>query len=202
MREGATIRRRHVLIAGGGIAGVELLMALTDLGHGRLRVELVSDSPTFVLRPQTVGEPWGGPALDVDLELLCRAFGARFRLGEVVAVDPAAHRVDLSDGSKLEYQELVIATGAGMRAPYPGVGVVGFDPVPPAIAMHGGGDVAIVVPPGQRWALPAYELALLVAGPPGAGASRWSRGSTSRWRPSGRTRWPPLTPSSRPTGCT
>ena len=40
-------------------------MALADLGDRRLRVELVSPRETFVLRPQMVGEPWGGAPLRV-----------------------------------------------------------------------------------------------------------------------------------------
>jgi sulfide:quinone oxidoreductase len=163
----STVRPRHVLIAGGGIAAIELLMALADLGDGRLELELVSDRSSFVLRPQVVGEPWGGPAMEVDLERLCRAFGALFHPGEVVGVDAPEHQVELADGSRLAYQELVVATGARPRPAYPGVGILGFDPVPPAVATRGDGSLAVVVPPGQRWTLPAYELALLIANPPG-----------------------------------
>ena len=49
------VRPADVLIAGGGIAGVEALMALADLGDRRLRVELLSPRETFVLRPADGG---------------------------------------------------------------------------------------------------------------------------------------------------
>ena len=57
------VEARDVLIVGGGIAGVEALMALADLGDNRLQLHLVAGHPSFVLRPQIVGEPWGGPPL-------------------------------------------------------------------------------------------------------------------------------------------
>jgi sulfide:quinone oxidoreductase len=167
MRSASTVRPVHIVIAGGGIAAIELLMALADLGDGRLRLEVVSATDSFVLLPQAVGAPWGGPAMHVDLERLCRGFGARFRRGEVAGVDRRKRHVLLADGSRLGYQELVMATGARVEAAYPGVDVLGCGPLAASLALPGGGDVAVVVPPGRRWTLPAYELALLIAGPPG-----------------------------------
>ena len=38
----------HVVIAGGGVAGLEALLALSDLAEGLVEVELVSPADEFV----------------------------------------------------------------------------------------------------------------------------------------------------------
>jgi sulfide:quinone oxidoreductase len=153
----------EVLVVGGGIAGVEALMAFADLGESRLALRVVAAHPSFVLRPQILGEPWGGEPLHIDLARLCRAFGADFTAGTVSAVDAAEHRVELADGTALAYDRLLLAPGARPALPYSAARVLGFGGLPRALAATGGGSVAIVVPPGTSWTLPAYELALLTA---------------------------------------
>jgi NADH dehydrogenase len=58
-----------------------------------------------------------------DVAYSARAFtrsrGARFRLGEVTGVDPAARRVTLADGGHFDYDYLILATG--VSAAYYGV---------------------------------------------------------------------------------
>jgi sulfide:quinone oxidoreductase len=158
------VRSADVLVAGGGVAGVEALMALADLGDRRLRVHVVSPRETFVLRPQMVGEPWGGAPLRVSMHDLCADFGATFRRGTLVAVDAGAKVAVTQDGARQPYAHLLVATGAVQSVPCTGVHVLGFGHLPELLAVPGTGDVAIVVPPKTTWALPAYELALLVAG--------------------------------------
>lgn len=159
-----SVEPREVLIVGGGIGSIEALMALADLGDRRLRVRLVASHPSFVLRPQTVGEPWGGPPLRIDLERLCRAFDARFVKGTVTAVDAAAHEVSTAGGERLSYERLLLAPGARLALPYAGSRTLGFGLLPETLAGTGARSVAVVVPAGVSWTLPAYELALLSAG--------------------------------------
>jgi sulfide:quinone oxidoreductase len=156
------VARRRVIIAGGGIAGLEALMALADLGDGQLDLELVAPRDHFRLRPQIVGEPWGGPVLQVDLAALCAAFGARFRRAGLAFVDAAARTASFTDGVR-PFDELLVAIGAVASVPYRDARVLGFGPLPDVLGTEGRADVAIVVPPGTSWTLPAYELALLVA---------------------------------------
>jgi sulfide:quinone oxidoreductase len=153
----------EVVIVGGGIAGVEALMALADLGQSRLRLRVIAAHPSFVLRPQILGEPWGGAPLHIDLARLCRAFGADFTAGTVSDVDASEHRVRLTDGTALSYDRLLLAPGARPALSYTGARVLGFGALPQALAATGPGSVAVVVPPGTSWTLPAYELALLTA---------------------------------------
>lgn len=159
----AEVEPRDVLIVGGGIAGVEALMALADLGDRRLRLELVAAHPSFVLRPQAVGEPWGGRPLQIDLERLCRAFGARFTLGTVTEVDAPAQTVRTAGGASIAYERLLLAPGARPALPYPTTRTLGFGWLPETLATDGPGTVALVVPDGVSWTLPAYELAVLSA---------------------------------------
>jgi sulfide:quinone oxidoreductase len=157
------VKPLDVLVVGGGIAGVEALMALADLGESRLRLRIVAANPSFVLRPQILGEPWGGDPLHIDLARLCRAFGADFSAGTVTAVDAADHRVRLADGTTLPYDRLLLAPGARPALPYAAAHVLGFGTLPQELATGTTDSVAIVVPPGTSWTLPAYELALLTA---------------------------------------
>lgn len=150
-----------VVIAGGGIAGVEALMALHDLGEHALDIEIVAARDVFVLRPQIIGVPWGGSPLRMPLSQLTAAFGARFVRGTVEGVDAASRELLLSDGSARRYDQLLLATGAVASVAYPTIDNVGFGGVPGSLARRGGDDLAIVVPPGSAWTLPAHQLALL-----------------------------------------
>ena len=58
MTDSAISPTRHVVILGGGVAGLELLIALHDLARDRVRITLVSASPDFTYRPHTVAEPF------------------------------------------------------------------------------------------------------------------------------------------------
>lgn len=158
------VEPHEVLVVGGGIAGIEALMTLADLGDDRLRVHVVAAHPTFLLRPQLLGEPWGGPPLHIDLEHLCGAFGASFTLGSVRAVDATARRVFTTAGAPLNYERLLLAPGAQLELPYRGTCVLGVDALPQALAADRASSVAIVVPAAASWSMPAYELALLSAG--------------------------------------
>jgi sulfide:quinone oxidoreductase len=68
MADRSPVHPRRVVIAGGGIAAVEALMALADLGDGRLELELLAPGGEFVLRPQLLGRPWGSPPIHIPLE--------------------------------------------------------------------------------------------------------------------------------------
>ena len=154
-----------VLIVGGGIAGIEALMALADLGGTHLRLHLVADRPTFVLPPQLLGVPWGVHPLHLDLQRLCRAFGADFTLGTVTAVDGRAHEVDTAGGEALPYERLLLASGGRHQLAYTSATrTLGFSVLPHELAEDVSGSVAIVVPAGASWTLPAYQLALQCAG--------------------------------------
>lgn len=163
-RPGSTVEAREVLVVGGGIAGIEALMALADLGDNRLRLHLVADRTSFGLPPQSLGVPWGSPLLELGLEQLCRAFGARFTLGRVTGVDTGAREAFTADGGTLAYDELLLTPGATPGFAYDATTTLGFGALPEALASEAGGSVEVLVPAGASWTLPAYQLALLAAG--------------------------------------
>jgi sulfide:quinone oxidoreductase len=52
--------RRRVLVAGGGVAALETVLALRSLAQDRVQVTLLAPERDFVYRPLTVSEPFGG----------------------------------------------------------------------------------------------------------------------------------------------
>ncbi len=161
---------RRVVIAGGGVGALEALMALRDLGGDAVAITLVAPAEDFVLRAMSVAVPFSaGHVTRVPLADVCREFGAERRAAAVASVDPEARRVRLADGEELPYDTLILATGAD-EAPALADALTFDDRDPAALSgllrdVEQGytPSVAVVVPPGASWALPAYELALMVA---------------------------------------
>ncbi|HET7051400.1 MAG TPA: FAD-dependent oxidoreductase [Solirubrobacteraceae bacterium] len=161
----------HVVIVGGGVAGLEALLALRAIGGDHIAVTLVSQDDRFVDRPMTVAEPFGlGPAARVLLPHITAELGTEFVHGTVTEVDPAERRVGLADGSHLAFDTLIIATGARGRAPFPDAITFGLKGSGAAIRemldrlrSSDGRGVVFVAPTMTGWLLPLYELALMTA---------------------------------------
>ena len=159
------------MIAGGGVAALETLIALRGLPAGAVDVTLVSATETFSYRPLAVGEPFGlGRAEHYPLARLCEDHGARFVRARVEGVRPGDHAIDLEDGQALEYDVLVAAVGA-RSVPAFEYGVnfdrelsaQDFDEVLADLRDGMAPRVAVVVPDSVTWTLPAYELALMTS---------------------------------------
>ena len=89
------------MIAGGGVAGLEAMLALRDLAGDRVEVELLSPAREFVYRPMLVAEPFGtARALRLELEPLVAAAGARHRAESLVSVDPRDRTVTTGTGDR------------------------------------------------------------------------------------------------------
>ena len=89
----------HVVIAGGGVAGLEALLALRALAEGLVEVELVSPTDEFVYRPMLVAEPFGAAdVLRIELERVARDAGARHIKDALVSVDPGARTISTASG--------------------------------------------------------------------------------------------------------
>jgi sulfide:quinone oxidoreductase len=103
----------RVLIAGGGIAAAEALLALDELAGERVEVELIAPDPDFVYRPYLVAEPFSlGPAPRIELSRLAAEHGARTTTDSLASVDPGSHLITTGRGLELDYDALLIATGA------------------------------------------------------------------------------------------
>ena len=90
----------------------------------------------------------------------------------LTGVDAAAKTMKLGDGQELAYDALVLATGASAEPAYTSGNVFTWDDTREVDAVGGllrdleegySQRLAIVIPPGPGWPLPAYELALLIA---------------------------------------
>lgn len=161
----------RVLIAGGGVAGLEALLALRDLAGDRVELTLLSPEEEFVYRPMAVAEPFSrGRADRYPLADITSDVGAELIRGALVEVDPASRTAVASTGQRLSYDALLVAVGAGSEPAFRRV----LTWTPETDAELFGGllrdldegylkRVAFVVPPGVAWALPAYELALMTA---------------------------------------
>ncbi|MGI8595133.1 MAG: FAD-dependent oxidoreductase [Solirubrobacteraceae bacterium] len=158
-----------VLVAGGGIAGLETVMALSDLGGDRVEVTLAAPEPDFVYKPLIVEEPFTlTPADRLDLASLAGELGAHLVKQGLARVNPHEHTAELASGDELAYDAAVICVGARARPAFRGATtlLVSGDPLPidellRAAADDGSRRIAFVVPPGVAWALPIYELALM-----------------------------------------
>ena len=158
---------RRVVVVGGGVAGLEALMALHDLAADRAQLTLVAPDPDFVYKPQLVEEPFDlGPAEQHALEPLAKEFGAEFIQAPANSVDVEAHTLALGDGSTLDYDFLVVCVGGrfysalkNARTFPSGDERLRIDDL--LKAGDGPRRIAFVVPPGVTWTLPIYELALM-----------------------------------------
>ena len=163
--------RHHVVIAGGGVAGLEALVGLRHLAKDHVRVTLLAPTDEYVVRALSVQDPFARPApRHYPLEGICRDHDAAFVRDAVQRVDPAARTITTRGGETLGYDSLLVAIGA--RAVPVFEQALTFRGLQDAEAMHGlvqdveagfVSRIAFVVPPGTTWPLPLYELALMTA---------------------------------------
>jgi sulfide:quinone oxidoreductase len=160
-----------VLIAGGGIAGLEALLALADLAADRVELILASPDPEFRYRPMAVDEPFSPePYARRELPSAVEELGARFIHAALTEVRPDEHVAMLGDGSEVEYAVAMICVGARSRPAFEhALSFVVPGPqlnVPDLLARAREAKdlpLAFVVPSGVTWTLPLYELAMLTA---------------------------------------
>jgi sulfide:quinone oxidoreductase len=169
--EGRAVERQRVLIAGGGVAGAEALLALHELAPDSASVELLAPDPDFTYRPLSVAEPFGRAATRrVPLAVLAAEHGARYRRDGLARVDAQRRVAHTAAGEQLPYDFLVLAIGARARVALPGAltfrgpdDISEFEELLAEIERGAVRRLAFAVPPGVGWPLPIYELALMTA---------------------------------------
>ncbi len=168
----SSLGRARILIAGGGFAAVEAVLALRALAGNRVAPVLLAPDPVFHYRPAATTEPFDvAPARGYDLRAIAQDLGAEYHESRLEAVAPGKHFVRAASGARLSYDVLILASGA--RA------VVG---IPGAMTFRDQRDISLIrrlldeleagavrriafaLPAGAVWPLPIYELALLSAG--------------------------------------
>jgi sulfide:quinone oxidoreductase len=161
----------NVVIVGGGVAAVEATLALRELGGEHLATTILAPDPEFVYRPMTVREPFAyATAQRYALGPIARDLGAELRNDRFKWLDAEGRVVHTDGGEALSYDALLLALGARPYARYPHALTIDDKRIDEQL--HGliqdieGGYVrslAIVIPSGHAWPLPAYELALMTA---------------------------------------
>jgi sulfide:quinone oxidoreductase len=161
----------RVVIAGGGIAGLEALLALRELVGDRVAVDVLAPEDEFVVRQLAVAEPFSaGEANSFDLTDLVSRAGGNHRHDSLAEVRPGERVVVTGAGAQIEYDALLLAIGARPVEALPGAityrGFPSNADVRRAVLDVDQGEISSIgfaVPVTVRWALPLYELALLSA---------------------------------------
>jgi sulfide:quinone oxidoreductase len=162
----------RVVIVGGGVAALEAVLALTDLGRDQTDVTVIAPNTDFVYRPMVVREPFAhGAARRYPLAPIMRDAGATLLHGELDWIDPVRQTIHTKADEAIEYDALVLALGASINKRYKHA--LTIDDRDLNATMHGliqdveGGFIhklAFVAPGRMAWPLPLYELALMTAG--------------------------------------
>ncbi len=161
----------RVVIAGGGVAALEAVLALRALGAGEIDLTMLAPNADFVYRPTSVLEPFAhGPAERHRLDEIAEEIGVELVVDRLGWVDTDRRVVHTADELPVEYDALILALGATPRPRYEHA--LTIDDRRLDETLHGliqdveEGYVhrlAFVVPPRLGWPLPVYELALMTA---------------------------------------
>jgi sulfide:quinone oxidoreductase len=162
---------KRIVICGGGVAGVEALLALHSRVQVGVDVHLVAGGHEFVYEPLAVAAPFGlADVYRFDLAEIAAEQAATFHLDALTHVDGNARRIGLAGGGELAYDALVVAVGARRRSWLPGAlhfgggaDVAAYEALLRALEAGTAERVCFVNPAGVAWTLPLYELALLTA---------------------------------------
>src|SRR4051812_8155383 len=167
----ATHEPLRVVVAGGGVAGLETIMALRELAGPRVSIELICPDADFVYKPLTVGEPFASrSASRHSLARITADFRTKLTVDALDWVAPGQHAVFTASGAEVAYDVLVVALGVRREQPFDQV--VTLRGHEDSEAVHGlvqdieygySRKVVFVVPPGVTWPLPLHELALMAA---------------------------------------
>lgn len=172
--------RPRVLIAGGGVAGLEALLALRALAGDRVDITVLTPELKFFNRSMSTDQPFKPKrGRGIRLEGIFAEFDAHWVRDKLDAVDHEQCAVATRGGERLAYDRLVIALGA-----HPEQWVsrsLTYHDGSHALSYYGGRDseeyrllldrvregrvsrLAFVKPGGASWPLPLYDLALMTA---------------------------------------
>ena len=108
----------HIVVLGAGIGGVSMAYELREhIGRNNADITLLSNNDYFQFTPSN---PWVGVGtrkrndIVVPLEKPMKKMGIDFNSSGAKKVKPADNSIELNDGSTLDYDYLVIATGPAL----------------------------------------------------------------------------------------
>jgi sulfide:quinone oxidoreductase len=163
--------KHRVVIVGGGVAALEAALALHELAPDRTLCTVIAPNAEYVVRAQTVREPFAFPEADRHaVAPIVEAAGAKLLVDSLARVDSEARVVITAGGEQLAYDSLVLALGAAPRVRYEHALTVNSPTIQQVLqdvlaAVDAGKirDIAFITPTGPSWPLPNYELAYMTA---------------------------------------
>jgi sulfide:quinone oxidoreductase len=169
--------KAHVVVLGAGFAGLEAAFYLRHRMHDRVEITLVSPEDYFLYKPNMIYIPFGEEPdrLKIPLDQPLRRKNIHAIRASALDVDPVARRVEIEGTGKLQYDYLVVATGARMEFDeIPGLkehAVTVWNPEEmlrlrrglQGLIREGVGRrrLLFLVPPNNRCSGPLYELAMM-----------------------------------------
>ncbi|MEA2296217.1 MAG: sulfide:quinone oxidoreductase, partial [Solirubrobacteraceae bacterium] len=159
----------RVVIAGGGPAALEAVLALRELAPG-VDIEVLAPDAEYVYRPLSVADPFAVAGVRRYPYERLTDLGVTVRRDALVSATPEDHRIRTADGHDVHYDALLVVTGALAAPAAPKT--LTFAGPEQIERVHGlvqdieGGYVHSVVfsaPAGAEWTVPIYELALQTA---------------------------------------
>ena len=164
-------KSHKVVIAGGGVAALEALLALREAADERVDIDLLTPNTEFVYRQMEFASLFAGEHVQrFDLGRIAADQGANLIRDRLEGAWPDAQLALTQDGQRIPYDSLLIAIGARLRVGVPGAITVGAPGLRRELMLliddleRGFTDsVAFAAPGGIGWLLPLYELALMVS---------------------------------------
>jgi sulfide:quinone oxidoreductase len=163
----------RVLVAGGGVAALELLLALRVHARSPISITLLSADEALAPPAMTVAAPFGrGGAQTHAWAAIAADLGVRLVVDRLVAVETATRTVFTHGGRRIPYDVLVLATGARRVEPLAGALTFGIRGDAPSARLRElvaelvagrAASIAFALAWPSSWSLPLYELALLTA---------------------------------------
>lgn len=104
----------HIVVLGGGIGGVSCAYELKQTARTEDRITVVSNKPFFQFTPSNpwVAVKWRSKDnITIDLASVLPKHGIEFSAVGATRVHPDENRIELGNGSSLNYDYLVVATG-------------------------------------------------------------------------------------------
>lgn len=158
----------EVVVAGGGVAALEAVLAIRAAESPPVSVTLLAPSREFRLQAMSVAAPFGGDAPKLDLAGFCIERDVTYRQEAIAEVWGGPQRILTDRGEEVFYDALLLATGARRSSALPGshpfrgaADVKWFGTLLERLDRGAIADVIFAVPRQVKWSLPVWELALL-----------------------------------------
>jgi len=103
-----------IVIVGAGIGGIPMAFEMKENARKQDEIVVIADTPTFHFVPSNpwVAVNWRKPSdIKVELAPVFKKKGITFIQNKVTKFKPAENRVELEDGTQVDYDYLIIATG-------------------------------------------------------------------------------------------